>query len=89
MEFEVYVDNYVEIETEAIAIIDVSAPGTGCCVPQCANTRRKTVAAGKPVLYYRLPADPKRRNEWLKLIYRAQWTPQYHHRICSEHFVDG
>ena len=95
VEVEVEVDNEFEVETLATVTGDAGAKrpsgGSGqcCCVPMCSNNRKRTAAAGMLTSYYRLPADPKRRNVWLKLIRRVNWVPKCHHRICSSHFLNG
>ena len=33
--------------------------------------------------------DPRTRKKWLELLRREDYDPPRHHRLCSQHFVDG
>nr|ACO14780.1 THAP domain-containing protein 2 [Caligus clemensi] len=39
------------------------------------------------VSFHRFPRDPELRQEWVRNLKKADFTPKEHSRICSEHFT--
>lgn len=67
--------------------------GQMCCVVGCNNTSIKDQDCGKKRKYFSVPADPKRRQEWLDAIQiprtRKKQVLKPSYRVCSDHFEDG
>lgn len=59
--------------------------GTACCIPGCGNSTRRNPSLS----FHRFPKDQRLRNTWIHRIGRSAFTPNDHHRVCSEHFPDG
>ncbi|CAB4044285.1 THAP domain-containing 11 [Paramuricea clavata] len=59
--------------------------GTACYFPGCSNSTRRNPSLS----FHRFPKDQTLRNPWIDRIGRSEFTPNDHHRVCSEHFPDG
>ena len=56
-----------------------------CCAVGCHNTYKKS----NGIKFYRFPADPEKKAQWVAAVNRKDWTPNKHSWICSEHFLTG
>ena len=66
-------------------VIKCLAMVKSCCAPGCENRWSK----GSSLSFYRFPADPGRRAEWVAAVRREKWEPTEHSWLCSAHFVSG
>lgn len=57
----------------------------GCCVPFCNNRS----GGERTYSFHRFPAAKEKRQQWLKMIRRDDFTPTANTRVCSWHFADG
>ena len=56
-----------------------------CCAVGCKNLRTK----GSKIGFFRVPANPEKREKWIAAIHRSNWTPTQHSRLCGAHFATG
>lgn len=63
-----------------------------CCAPNCKNTRRRKKDRQENediIQFYRIPADPDKRRQWLAAIGRKDFNATQYTRLCSKHFISG
>lgn len=56
-----------------------------CSAIDCTNRSQK----GADISFYRFPADPERRAQWIAAVRRVNWTPNKNSWLCSKHFISG
>ena len=59
--------------------------GTTCCVPGRKNSTKRN----RNISFHKFPKNQKLRKEWIHWIGRQNFSPNEHHRVCSEHFPGG
>ena len=56
-----------------------------CCVVGCTNRFIK----GGSIQFFRIPAEPDRKQKWIAAISRENWKPSSWSGICNSHFLSG
>lgn len=94
-------DHFIEIhertnvERNAELTVKEMPANYHCCMVGCTSDSRKSTDKWPNMIgvsFHAFPGektDISRRQEWIRLIRRAEWKPNKYSRVCSLHFVGG